>query len=301
MSPGSAALQMKDKVVAITGAGRGIGRAIAIAMAAEGASVIVNDLGSDDHGRGSNPSPADEVVKEIRAAGGSAVANHRDVADFDEAAEIIGSAVEHFGRLDVLVNNAAVHFHATVEDHSSEDWDRVLAVNAKGAFNCAHHALPVMREGGWGSIINMVSGAFWEGTAHLASYGASKGASMGLMLTLDTEFREHNINSNCISPSVTHTRLVDRWLADLSESSETTEEDVKQQWGVQTPENLAPLAIYLASDRGHAISGQIFEVQDDQIIAVSPPTRGNRIQRSGEHWELETLASAIPGISGHTP
>jgi len=290
-------MQLIDKVVAITGAGRGIGRAFAIAMAAEGASVVVNDLGSDDHGKGSSPSPADEVVREIGEAGGSAVTNYCDVADFDAAQEIVRSAVDHFGRLDVLINNAAVHYHATVEDQSSEDWDRVLAVNATGAFNCAHHAIPVMREQGWGSIINVVSGAFWEGTAHLASYGASKGASVGLMLTLNTENRQHNINSNCISPSVTHTRLVDRWLVDLSKTTQTTEEDLKKQWAVQTPENVAPLAVYLCSDLGHAISGQIFEVMDDQIIVVSPPTRGNRILRGGDHWELEALASAIPGIS----
>jgi NAD(P)-dependent dehydrogenase (short-subunit alcohol dehydrogenase family) len=288
---------LSNKTVVITGAGRGIGRAYALAMAAEGARVVVNDLGVDLVGGDPDASPADAVVGEIRDAGGIAIANHDDISDSDAAGQLVAAAVGEFGGLDALVNNAAIEFRGDLETHSPGDWDRVMAVNARGTFNCVRQAAPVMREQGRGAIVNTTSGAFWEGTEGVAAYAASKAAVFALTLTQHSELARFGITSNAVAPGATRTRMVESWLEQLTAAGGGSEEELLAEYGIQLPENLAPLAITLCSDAGRDISGQVFEVWGDRIRVVSPPTRGRDLERTGDTWSLAALAKALPKLT----
>lgn len=283
--------------VIITGAGRGIGRAYARAMAAEGARVVVNDLGVDLGGRDSEGSPAGEVVREIRAAGGIAIASDADVSDFEQAGSLVELAVAEFGGLDALVNNAAIEFRGEVIDHSSADWDRVMSVNARGSFNCARRAAPVLREQGHGAIVNTTSGAFWEGTEGVAAYAASKAAVFSLTLTLHSELAPLGITSNAIAPNATRTRMVDAWIAQLVASGRGSEDEVAAEYGIQAPDNLAALAIALCSGALRGVSGRVFEVWGDRIHVVQPPTRGEGLERGGRDWSVSTLLEELPKLA----
>ena len=278
---------LKEKRVIITGAGRGIGRAYALAMASEGAHVVVNDISAE---------VASEVVEEIGKAGGTALADHTDISDSDAVEDLMERTKQDLGGLDALVNNAATEFRGGVNEHTAEEWDRVMAVNARGSFNCARHAAATMKAGG-GAIVNTTSGAFWEGTEGVAAYSASKAAVFSLTLTLHTELSEHGITSNCIAPNATRTRMVDSWIEQLSANSDQAEEEILAEWGIQRPENLAPLAILLCSDAGRSISGRIFEVWNDRISLMRPPQRGEHVERSGDSWDIETLARTLPTLT----
>ena len=283
---------LEGKRIAITGAGRGIGRAYAIAMAREGARVLVNDL----PGSGAEASPAAAVVAEITASGGEAVLDTHDVADPQAAHALVAESIAAFGGLDVLVNNAAIEFRGSVEAHAPEDWDRVMAVNARGSFNCARAVIPVFRDQADGLILNTTSGAFWEGTDGVVAYAASKAAVFSLTLTLHTELAGEGIRSNCISPNATRTRMLDTWVEQLSAQGEQAAEATLAEYGVQSPENLAPLAIVLCSDAAREISGRVFEVWGDRIHEIGRPTRGPGLARAGGHWEIDDLAKRLPGL-----
>ena len=289
--------RLAGKVVAITGAGRGIGRGYALAMAREGACVVVNDLGTDLEGGVESKGPANQVVDAILAEGGRAIANHADISSEDGARSIVDDARSEYGRLDALVNNAAVEFRGELEKHSAAIFSRVLAVNVTGSFNCAKAAIPLMLEQGAGAIVNTTSGAFWEGTEGVAAYSASKAGAFSLTLSQHSELASRGISSNCIAPGATRTRMVDAWISQLSAETEQPEERVLAEWGIQTAENLAPLATFLCSDAGRKISGRIFEVAGDQIQLILPPSRGESIEREGAEWTLETLTDRLPELA----
>jgi len=292
-----AAGRLAGRVVAITGAGRGIGRAYALAMAREGARVVVNDLGTNLVGSSASVGPAAEVVGEIEAAGGKAVPNTADVSTEDGARSIVEDARREFGRLDAMVNNAAIEFRGTLEEHSAQTFERVLAVNVTGSFNCMKAAMPLMLEQGTGAIINTTSGAFWEGTEAVAAYSASKAGAFSLTLSGHSELADRGISCNCIAPGATQTRMVNAWISQLSKTSNRSKEEVMAEWGIQTAENLAPLAVFLCSEAGTAISGNVFEVWGDRILLVSRPCRGESIAREGDEWTFETLADRLPGLT----
>ena len=280
--------RLKDKTVIITGAGRGIGRAYAIAMAREGARVVVNDISAE---------VASEVVKEIDREGGTARMDQTDVSDSEAVKALMERTNREWGGLHGLINNAAIDFRGGIDRHDQADWDRVMSVNARGSFNCAHHAAEVMKTLGRGAIVNTTSGAFWEGTEGVAAYSASKAAVFSLTLSLNTELAQHGITSNCIAPNATRTRMVDHWIEQLSADSDRAEEEILAKWGIQQPENLAPLAILLCSDAGRSISGRIFEVWNERIYVMRPPQRGEHVERDGEAWDIEALAQALPKLS----
>ena len=297
MTRGEGEGRLAERVIAITGAGRGIGRSYALAMAREGAHVIVNDLGTDLEGRGASAAPAEEVAAEIEAAGGSSIANLADVSTVAGAESIVADARAHFGRLDALVNNAAVEFRGSLEEHSAADFDRVLGVNVRGTFNCVRAAIPLLRERDTAAIVNTTSGASWEGTEGVAAYGASKAAVLALTLTQHNELSRHGIRSNCLSPGATRTRMLDAWLIQASAEQGKEESDIAREFGIQTTENLAPLVVYLCSDESRDVSGRAFEVAGDQIIAVSPPRRGAFVRRESASWTFEEIARSIPELA----
>jgi NAD(P)-dependent dehydrogenase (short-subunit alcohol dehydrogenase family) len=296
MGAGDEGGRLAGKVVAITGAGRGIGRAHALAMAREGACVVVNDLGTDLEGRSESEGPAAEVVDEIESLGGRAVANFADVSIEDDARSIVEDARREYGRLDGLVNNAAVEFRGTLEEHTAQTFERVLAVNVTGSFNCMKAAMSLMLEQGEGAILNTTSGAFWEGTEAVAAYSASKAGAFSLTLSGHSELAGRGVSINCISPGATRTRMVDSWLAQLSRESDRSEQEIMLEWGIQTADNLAPLAVFLCSDAGREISGHVFEVWGDRIVLVSRPSRGDSIPREGDAWTFDGLADRLPRL-----
>lgn len=284
--------RLAGKTVVITGAGRGIGQAYALAMARAGARVVANDINVD---------LAEVVVSEIEVAGGEALVDDHDISDPDAAMALVAAARDAFGGLDALVNNAAVHFSRAIEAHSAEDWDRVMAINARGTFNCGRAVTPVFRQQGGGAILNTTSGAFWEGTAGVAAYAASKAAVFALTLTQHTELAAEGIRSNCIAPNATRTRMLDEWLLQLSKSSGRAEAELAAEYGIQEPENLAPLAIFLCSDAARGISGRVLEVWDDRISVVEPPTRGIDLVRTGDAWQVEDLVARLPNLLNQAP
>jgi NAD(P)-dependent dehydrogenase (short-subunit alcohol dehydrogenase family) len=289
--------RLEGKRIIVTGAARGIGRAYALAMAGEGARVVVNDVGVDVLGSGEpGLASAAGVVSEIEAAGGEAIADAHDISDPDSAGDLVAGARKAFGGLDVLVNNAAIDFRGSIEEHDAGDWDRLMAVNARGTFNCVRSALPLLKAQGGGVILNTTSGAFWEGTEGVAAYAASKAAVFALTLTQHTELAPLGIRSNCIAPNATRTRMVDSWLAHLSKTTDRAEAEVVAEYGIQPPENLAPLAIALCSDSLGAISGRVFEVWSDRISVIEPPVRGRGIEREGDAWAVDSLIARLPEL-----
>jgi len=274
---------MEGKVVVVTGAGRGIGAAIARLMAAEGASVVVNDVGVSLAGTGGDEAPAHEVVAEIEKAGGAAVANTDSVAGFASAGKIIQCAVDTFGRIDCVVNNAGilrdVIFHKMTED----DWDAVLTVMLKGAFNTCRHAADHFRRQTSGSFVHMTSTAGLIGAVGQANYGAAKLGLVGLSNNIAHDMQRFNVRSNCIAP-VAWTRMT----ASIPPSDPEAVKRIEQRKQV-TPEFNAPLAVFLASDAARDVTGQVFAVRKNEIFLMSQsrPLRG--IHRA-QGWTPQTCA-----------
>jgi NAD(P)-dependent dehydrogenase (short-subunit alcohol dehydrogenase family) len=274
---------MQGKVVVVTGAGRGIGAAIAKLMASEGAKVVVNDIGVSLAGTGGDQAPAREVVAEIEKAGGVAVANTDSVAGFASAGKIVECALDSFGRIDCVVNNAGILRDAIFHKMSEDDWDAVLTVMLKGAFNTCRHAADHFRRQESGSFVHMTSTAGLIGAVGQANYGAAKLGLVGLSKNIAVDMQRFNVRSNCIAP-VAWTRMT----ASIPPNDANALKRIEQRKQV-TPEFNAPLAVFLASDAAQDVTGQVFAVRKNEIFLMSQsrPLRG--IHR-GEGWTPQTCA-----------
>ena len=274
---------MEGKVAVVTGAGRGIGAAIARAMAQEGAKVVVNDIGVSLTGEGGDRTPAEDVVAAIRKAGGEAVTNADSVAEFASAAKIIQCAVDTFGRIDCVVNNAGilrdVIFHKMTED----DWDSVIKVMLKGAFNMCRHAADHYRKQESGSFVHMTSTSGLIGAMGQVNYGAAKLGIVGLSKNIAVDMQRFNVRSNCIAP-VAWTRMT----ASIPPKDPAAAKRVEQRKQV-TPEHNAPLAVFLASDAAKDVTGQVFSTRKNEIFLMSQPRPLRGIHRA-EGWTPETCA-----------
>jgi len=238
---------LTGKVAVVTGSGRGIGRGIALALAREGAKVVVNDVGCSLDGRGTEEDPAAQVCREIAGFGGQAVPNYDSVSEYDSAKRIVQSAVESFGRIDVLVNNAGIVRDRSIMKMTEEDFDAVLAVHLKGSFNCGSHAIPLMREQGYGRIVNITSSAGLRGNFGQTNYSAAKAALMGITFTWSIELAKYGITVNALAPSGM-TRMVGSMPG--MENRPVSPE--------MNPDLNGALVAYLASDRAAHVNGQIF-------------------------------------------
>lgn len=269
---------LRGRVAVITGAGNGIGRAEARAMAAQGAKVVVNDIGTSYDGIGSSKEPADLVVKSILEAGGVAVPSYDSVATEKGAESIIQTAIKDFGRIDILVNNAGVvREPREVSEISSEDWEIILKTHLFGTFYCTRSACTFMKKQGYGKIINTSShvGLGWKG---FAAYGAAKEGITGFTRTIARDMAEHGINCNAIRP-----------LAAWRGTKNMTE-----RMAAMLPEDIATLVTYLSSEKANHISGCIFEVWHGHIgIFQEPPPVEKAIQKDGS-WTFEELVAKIP-------
>jgi len=282
---------LSGRVAVVTGAGGGIGRAIAIEMALAGAKVVVNDIGTSLSGAGSSAGPARSVVDEIAQAGGIAAANTDSVADADSAAHLIRQAVEEFGRIDIVVNNAGILRDRIFHKMSDEEWSAVLAVHLNGSFNTSRAAAPFFKEQGYGRFVHMTSGAGLIGNLGQANYSAAKMAIVGLSRSIALDMRKFGVCSNCIAP-VAWSRMVASIPADTPEKKALAEKRER----LMSPRKIAPLAVFLASEQAAEVSGQIFGVRANEIIVYSQP-RPIRSVHTAEGWSAGSIANqAMPAL-----
>lgn len=269
---------LEGRVAVVTGSGNGIGRAEATGMAARGAKVVVNDIGTSYDGKGTSNSVADAVVKEIQNAGGIAVANYDSVAMEKGAESIINTAIENFGRIDILVNNAGiVRDPNPVFNVSTDDWESLIKTHLYGTFYCTRYACSLMSQQKYGRIINTSShvGLGWQG---FTAYGAAKEGIAGLTRTAARDMAEYNVTCNAIRP-----------LAAWRGSREVTE-----KMAVNRPEDVASLVIYLASEKAGHINGCIFEVWHGHVgIFNEPPVFKEEINKA-DGFTAEELAEELP-------
>jgi 3-oxoacyl-[acyl-carrier protein] reductase len=291
---------LKGRVAVVTGAGKGLGRAEAVALAAQGAKVVVNDLGTAVNGSGSSRAPADEVVAEIKRAGGESIASYASVANAEGANSIIKMAVNTFGRLDVLVNNAGFTRDRMVYNVPDEEWDAVLKTNLYGTFYCLRAACRVMRPQGYGRIVNTSSHA-GLGNMGQASYSAAKEGIIGLTRTVAYDMGRYGITCNAVRP-VAGTRgfkelvkekgLREAWVKMWGQ--ELAERRLKQMLEFNLPEDVASLVVYLASERADNVNGCVFEVWRGHVgIYADPPPVAQALWKDGR-WTPEELAENLP-------
>ena len=274
---------LEGKVIVVTGAGRGIGREIALQAAAAGAKVVVNDFGGTAEGLGGDAGPAFEVVADIRAAGGEAVASTASVADPGEAHSIIATALDTFGRIDSVVNNAGILRDRMFHKSTIEDFEAVVQVHLMGSFYVSRAAADHFREQQSGSMIHFTSTSGLIGNFGQANYAAAKMGIVGLSKSIALDMARFNVRSNCIAPFA-WSRLIGTMPTDTPEQAARVER--MKQMG---PEKIAPLVIYLASDLAKDVNGQIFAVRQNEIFLFSQ-SRPVRSVSDPNGWTPQSIA-----------
>ena len=277
---------LEGKTVIVTGAGRGVGRGIALECAAQGARVVVNDLGGGPSGGGGDPSFAESVVAEIRAAGGEAVADSHSVADWAQAQRIVQRAMDTWGRVDGVVNNAGILSDAIFHKMSVEQFQQVLAVNLLGPFHVSRAAAPFMRERKSGSFVHMSSTSGLIGNLGQANYAASKLGLVGLSKSIAIDMARAGVRSNCIAPFA--------WTRLVGTIPEETPEQKQRVEGLKrlVPERVAPFTAALLSDAAQDVTGQVFGVRNNEVILFSQP-RPIRIAHTEQGWTPESVIERV--------
>ena len=285
-------MMLKGKVAVVTGAARGVGREIALLMARQGARVVVNDYGGSEVGTGSDRKPADEVVEEIRKAGGEAVPNYESVASMAGGAAIVKTAIDAFSRVDIVVNNAGILRDRMIFNMSEEEWDAVINTHLKGTFAVTRAAAPIMREQKWGRVINMTSTSGLIGNVGQANYAAAKLGIFGLTKVTALDMARYNVTANCISPFA-WTRMIGT-IPTETETQKSRVEKIKKL----SPAHIAPVAAFLASDAAKDVTGQVFGVRGKEIMLFSHERPIMRVHLD-EGWTAERLAEMFPGTLQH--
>jgi NAD(P)-dependent dehydrogenase (short-subunit alcohol dehydrogenase family) len=282
------------RVVIVTGAGGGIGRAHALAFAAEGARVVVNDIGVGlDGSPAGGGSAAQSVVDEITAAGGEAVANGSNIADWNQAAALIQAAVDTFGGLDVLVNNAGIVRDRMIANTSEEEFDAVTAVHLKGHFATIRHAGSYWRglskEGKAvdARIINTSSGAGLQGSVGQGNYSAAKAGIAGLTLVAAAEMGRYGVTVNAIAPSA-RTRMTETVFAEMMSTQD-------QAFDAMAPENVSPIVVWLGSVESRDVTGKVFEVEGGKIRIAEGWAHGPQIDK-GDRWDPAELGPVVSDL-----
>lgn len=277
---------LEGKVVAVTGGGRGIGREIALLAAREGASVVVNDLGGAPDGEGRDLGPAAEVVEEIAAMGGKAVANGGDISDPQQAASIIEDGVRVFGRIDGIVNNAGILRDRIFHKMSQVDWDDVIRINLNGYYYVSKAAAHYFKDQGSGSMVHFTSTSGLIGNFGQANYSAAKMGVVGLSNSIALDMARSNVNSNCIAPFAWS-----RMTATIPGQTEAEAQRVERIKSM-TPDKIAPLAVALLSDAAKDVTGQIFCVRKNEIFLFSVP-RPIRSMHRAEGWTAQSVVEEL--------
>ena len=281
---------LEGKVVVVTGAGGGIGRDIALQCAAQGARVVVNDIGASVSGEGGDTGPAQKVVAEIVAAGGQAVANTDSVAEVAAAGRIIQTALDSYGRIDAVVNNAGILRDRFFHKMSVDEFDAVIKVHLYGAYYVSRAAANHFKEQGSGAYVHMTSTSGLIGNFGQANYAAAKLGLAALSKSIALDMQKFHVRSNCIAPFA--------WSRMIGSIPTDTPEQQARVAKIQqmTPAKIAPVAVYLLSDAAHEVTGQIFAVRNNEIFLMSQPRPERSVHRS-EGWTPETVAShAMPAL-----
>jgi len=286
------------KVAIVTGAGRGIGRGEALRLAAHGAKVVVNDLGVAVDGSGSDQRPAEEVAAEIEATGGKALPNFDDISTWDGAERLVQQAIDAWGRLDIVVNNAGILRDRIIWNMTEDDFDAVIRVHLKGTFCTTRHAVGHWRaqhkagDEVYGRIINTASAAML-GNPGQANYSAAKGAIAALTLTVANEVQSMGVTCNAIRPSAS-TRMTQQVSADMREGP-------KEGFDPRDPVHVGEFVSYLASPAAQWISGQVFSAYGDRIFLNKGWHNAAKIESPGKGWTAEELVGAVPKLAGMAP
>jgi len=285
----------EGRVAIVTGAGRGIGRGHALEFARQGAKVVVNDLGAELDGSGGSSGPAGEVVEEIRALGGEAVANGDDVADFEGGARLVKTALDSFGRLDIVVNNAGFLRDRMFANAAESEWDAVIRVHLKGHFCTARHAAAHWRDRAKAGdkidarIINTSSGAGLQGSIAQATYSAAKAGIAALTLVQAAELRRYGVTANAIAPAA-RTRMTEKAFADMMAQPDSG-------FDAMAPENVAPLVVWLGSAEATDVTGQVFEVSGGKISVADGWRTGPEVDK-GARWDPADIGPAVREVLG---
>ncbi len=307
---------LDGRIAVVTGAGRGIGRSIALLFAREGAKVVVNDAGVNVDGTGHDNGPADQVVEEIRAAGGEAVASYDSVATMEGGENIIRKAVDTWGRIDILVNNAGILRDRMIFNMTEEEWDAVIAVHLKGHFACTKPASVLMRQQRYGRIINFTSGAGLRGSSGQANYAAAKAGIAGFTRAVARDLGRYGVTCNAVAPAAL-TRMTatvspealqrrrERGIAAPTSLGNVTGASGGAAAGAQpgggagegvhpfAPEHVAPLVVFLASDQAWNINGQVFWVQGSEVSIAGTELPVRTVVKQGM-WTPSELARMVP-------
>jgi 3-oxoacyl-[acyl-carrier protein] reductase len=299
--------RLEGRVAIVTGAGRGIGRGEALALAAEGARVVVNDFGGSAAGEGGDSTPAEEVVAEIKKMGGEAVPNLGNVASMDDGEAMVKQAMDTWGRLDILVNNAGILRDRIIFNMTEAEWDAVIAVHLKGHFTATRFAAMLFRQQRGGRIVN-TSSESGLGNLGQANYAAAKEGIVGLTRTLALDLGKYGVTANAIRPRAA-TRLTlspemeaarkrrQEMAAAGTEAPDSSAQDALSRIDQLKPELVAPLVVYLCTDDAADVNGRDFLVGGNEISLMSLPERERTIFREGG-WTVDALAEVFPSTLG---
>ena len=286
------------RVVVITGAGRGLGRSHALAFAHEGAKVVVNDLGGAPDGTGASRGPADDVVAEIRSMGGEAISNADDVADFDAAAALIKSAVDTFGRLDVVVNNAGILRDRMFVNIVPEEWDATIRVHLRGHFCVGRHAAAYWRDRAKAGetvdarLINTSSGAGLMGSVGQTAYAAAKAGIAAMTIVQAVELGRYGVTVNGLAPSA-RTRLTEGVFVDMMK-------EVEGGFDAMDPDNISPLVVWLGSPESRDVTGRLFEIEGGVLSVCDGWQHGPRIEKD-RRWQPSEIGPAVRELITNAP
>jgi NAD(P)-dependent dehydrogenase (short-subunit alcohol dehydrogenase family) len=288
--------RLEGKVAVVTGAGRGIGRGVAKLLASQGAAVVVADVGASLDGDGEDTTPAAQVVEEISELGGRAVASYHSVATMEGGENIVKTAMEQFGRLDIVVTAAGILRDRMLFNMSEQEWDDVMGVHLKGTFSVVQPASKIFKEQGSGRIVTFSSVSGLYGYGGQANYGAAKDAIAGFTRVVAKDLARHGVTANAISPGA-QTRMTDS-IPDSTKDMRKGEFLPAPEGTLTTePEQVAPMIAWLASDQAADVTGRIFHTVGNRVSLMNSPEQGRSIHKAGR-WTVEELAGVFPETIG---